>query len=417
MKGRVTRRAALLTPVAILLGTATIHQYSVASCPSPIKASIQSLSSSSYHSLTHVLRLADLHNQNYTWWGNQWMVPAFSGIPVFSQYDMLLAFSHVNTLWIGDSTTRRAYATMYSILNHTTTACSHDGSSCSHNNSTASISIDELNHPKVIDVNKRGYLGIIDESSCKDRRIDANSTYYKPGMHELWDNHALCRTLPNTNRGEQSRRTGALFDFAKVNCFQELHRISKLENELKRYSVIIIGLGLHDAIRRYECAVPKPKVKIPLEELKLDPRPSKSVSDDMPLEDVFRKYGWKGAEDISTVLQRVHDADGGSGQNTAVFWRTTGFSAAANAHVMHKILNMNQDAKTLVTNHTTHRNGSVLGIIDWGTVIFPRSYPPNRISGDILEHYGLEARLLMAQMATQQVFRFLLGQNGTDRTW
>jgi hypothetical protein len=262
----------------------------------------------------------------------------------------------------------------------------------------------ELNHPKVIDVNKMGSLGIIDEPSCMDRRAEANATYSKPGMHELWDNHSLCRTLPNVYERQRTRGTGAgaLFDFTRANCFQEVQLISKLEHELKRYSLIIIGSGLHDAIRRSECAVPIPKVK--------------GQTGNMPLQDVFRKYGWKGAEDISTVLQRVHD-ESGSDQKPAVFWRTTGFSAAATEDVTRTILDMNQEAKNLVTHQPTNRTGSMLGIIDWDTVIFPRSFPPDRISGDILAHYGLEARLLMAQMTTQQVFRFLLAQDGpADQT-
>ena len=411
--------------VALLVGSVTtIRQYSVTSCLSPVNPSIKGHPSPSYVSFGNVLRQADLHNQNYTWWGNQWMVPSFSGIPMFSQQDMLDAFSQVDTLWIGDSTTRRAYATLYSILNHSWADCPpHDVSNCRNSSSrrssvdgTESISIDELNAPKVIDVNKRGYLGIIDETSCVDRRAEANATYFKPGMHELWDNHSLCRTLPNVEyQRERTRRTGAgaLFDFAKANCFQELEWISKLEHELKRYSLIIIGLGLHDAIRR--CSVPMPKVKVPLEEMKVVPRSSKGQTSYMSLQDVFRKYGWKGAEDISTVMQRVHD-ESGSDQKTTVFWRTTGFSEDAKVNQTRSILDMNQDAKTLVAHQPTNRTGS-MGIIDWGTAIFPRSFPPHRITGDISPHYGLEVRLLMAQMTTQQVFRFLLAPDGTvDQT-
>ncbi len=395
--------------VALVVRSArTIRQYSSMTSfpPSPVEPSFESHSLSSSISFGYSIRQADLHNQNYTWWGNQWMVPSYSGIPMFSQHDMLQAFSQVDTLWIGDSTTRRAYATLYSILNHSMTYCPpHDDSICRNSSrrssidGTESISMIELNHPKVIDVNKMGSLGIIDEPSCMDRRAEAEATYYKPGMHELWDNHSLCRTLPNVYERQRTRKTGAgaLFDFTRANCFQELQLISKLEHELKRYSLIIIGSGLHDAIRRSECAVPIPKVK--------------GQTGNMPLQDVFRKYGWKGAEDISTVLQRVHD-ESGSDQKPAVFWRTTGFSETATADVTRTILDMNQEAKNLVAHQPTNRIGSMLGMIDWGTVIFPRSFPPDRIKGDIWEHYGLEARLLMAQMTTQQVFRFLLAQDG-----
>lgn len=57
-------------------------------------------------------------------------------------------------------------------------------------------------------------------------------------------------------------------------------------------------------------------------------------------------------------------------------------------------------------------NGTV-GLVDWGSAIYPRSFPPERIEGDMGPHYGLEARLLMAQMTTQQLFN-ILGRYNTN---
>jgi hypothetical protein len=375
----------------------------------------------------------DLNNQNYTWWGNQWVVPQSSNIPLFTQDDMLQAFSNVNTLWIGDSTTRRAYATMYALLNHSSPSIT--------------ISTKELDDRLVIDVNRFANRGVIQEDSCHDRKAWATTTYFRAGMHHLWDRSGLCRRLPN----------GAVFDYSRVDCFDDLPRIAQLQHEFNRYSLVIIGLGIHDASMMPACSVLIPKKKVPLspavdvnlpngtsnnlqeqeqQSLQTLPKPLKKRAPkigNLPAEDVFAQRGWQGVQDIAASLHQAHNG-GGNGTvdgtssrvtkttdipitRTAVLWRTIGFSSAHDVNITRKILGMNHIAKASARHRlqqqqqqqqsqNTSDEIGYLGIIDWGTAIYPRSFPPYRIEGDIAAHYGLEARLLMAQMTTQQVFNF-----------
>jgi hypothetical protein len=70
--------------------------------------------------------------------------------------------------------------------------------------------------------------------------------------------------------------------------------------------------------------------------------------------------------------------------------------------------NIRQNPSSTAKNSIKEDSSLILSLVDWGAAIWPRSLRPNRIQGDIAAHYGLEARLLMAQMTTQQLQRILL---------
>jgi hypothetical protein len=52
---------------------------------------------------------------NYSWSGNYWYPP--EGVPAYSTHQMRDILSTENTLWIGDSTARQDYQTMYQLVN------------------------------------------------------------------------------------------------------------------------------------------------------------------------------------------------------------------------------------------------------------------------------------------------------------
>lgn len=111
-----------------------------------------------------------LNNQTYTWYGNQWMPP--KGVPLYTRDDMMQAFSQFDTLWIGDSTTRRAYATIFALVNST----------------TPMVSVSTIDGHRVINVNKRYYAGKVDEYSCFTERDNAKQ-FVQPGMMvDMWTN-------------------------------------------------------------------------------------------------------------------------------------------------------------------------------------------------------------------------------------
>jgi hypothetical protein len=54
-------------------------------------------------------------SNNYTWIGNHWVPPP--GVPTFTVLQMRTYFQNRNVLFIGDSTGRRSYNTLFALIN------------------------------------------------------------------------------------------------------------------------------------------------------------------------------------------------------------------------------------------------------------------------------------------------------------
>ena len=100
-----------------------------------------------------------------TWIGNHWIPP--KGYRLYSPEEMREYFSQYKILFLGDSTGRRAYATLYGIMNST---------------DLSNVRVPQVAHPSVIDVNKR-----IRVENCT-----------KP-------NRTLCRHMPPSNNNGTRR--------------------------------------------------------------------------------------------------------------------------------------------------------------------------------------------------------------------
>ena len=227
----------------------------------------------------------------------------------------------------------------------------------------------------------------MDEDSCSSQREKAKE-YLELGSATMWTSASLCRQL-----GERS------FDYIRVECLRELLFISRLKEELKRYSLVIVGLGIHDVVKPDRCALPE--------------KGGSRFNANMMEEGRYKHFNqsfdiaWKGTLRIAKILQQTKRQD--NPITTAVLWRTSGFHSTDDASVTNTILHMNRLSWDRFRNRSMHaqsENGTVV-MVDWGSAIFPRSFLPDRIEGDIRAHYGLEARLLMAQMTTQQVMNLL----------
>ena len=132
----------------------------------------------------------------------------------------------------------------------------------------------------------------------------------------------------------------------------------------------------------------------------------------VPVEQVLEKHGLEGARDIASALHRAHQNET---RPTAVLWRTSGFDTKTSSFTTNTLLHLNQMSVDFIHNYSSTTSSSsedgTLALVDWGAAILPRSLPPERIEGDIGAHYGLEARLLMAQMTTQQLMNVLQRHN------
>ena len=165
---------------------------------------------------------------NYSWVGNHWIPPVH--VPTFSARQMRQFFQRHDLLSIGDSMGRRAYVSMYNVMN--------------------AEDIDNVPERDIelnIDVNKKNP----DEELCvaPDREYFYNETY-------ISDQTILCRNI-----GISKRK----FDYVRANCMKNVYDIFSTDidaNELNytrsfhhniRHSDKVINF--RDALKDYEIVV------------------------------------------------------------------------------------------------------------------------------------------------------------------
>lgn len=311
-----------------------------------------------------------LDNQTYAWYGNQWVPPP--GVPMYSKEDMRAAFSQFDTLWIGDSTGRRAYGTLFAVMNST----------------KAAISVADLNNYRVVDLNKYAWRGKVDENLCPTQREAANQRLV-PGWRNVWTNASLCRKV-----GQRS------FDFLRIDCIREFYEIAQQKQEIKQYTLVIIAMGLHDALKPKGCALSR---DIP------DSTFVTNMTRPGPYEDLERIFykAWEYAVGMATTMEEAKKETNAT--TTAVLWRTSGFDSAGQESVTNRAHHLNRLTVQQFQNQSVllSANNGTMALVDWGKAVLPRSFKPDKIGGDISAHYGLEARLLMAQMTTQQIMNIM----------
>jgi len=316
---------------------------------------------------------------DYSWIGNHWIPP--SGVPTFTPSQMLEYFQQRNVLFIGDSTGRRAYATMFAMMNAT---------------DWRDVDVDSIDSKKVIDVNKGRRYG--EEVCLREERQIYNSTF----------SEALCRDLPlKIGTEDESKSTPhdhedgyvrndgssttyiqqsyshsqkkGKFDYLKSVCYIELHDYFTNLTEKRPtstslsqdYDLIVITVGMWDIVRGWDCRNLNDGTRIedPLVRLNMALSTLQAISSPK-LQIAFR-----------TVGSKDFNGEGGNDLSWNMIKSTNDFFASMGKQT-------SQDKGDMSNNLT---------IVDWGTVISRRSGNGRRIHGDLPVHYGLEARLLFSQ--------------------
>ena len=275
----------------------------------------------------------DYLHQNYTWVGNHWVPP--SGIPMYSAADMRALFGRYNVLFIGDSTMRRSYATLYAILNET--------------HPVENILVPQVDGRSIIDRNKAGWL----DEPCVGRSTASSD---KEDLSFLRSS-SLCRSTSMNKK----------FDYEGRYCFKELSPIlatllwsnptlNNHGNIEQRYDILVVGTGVWEAVRPWDCE-------------------------------------WKGSRaNLNHTDWILDELSKVASPSLHVIVRTLGFSSDHDGDA--EVMAMNSRIREFISSqpHMT--------CVDWGTQVFPRSFVPNRINGDIPLHYGFQARFLFAHMLT-----------------
>ena len=204
---------------------------------------------------------------HYHWIDNQWIPPR--NVPHYTPFEMLELFRRENTLWIGDSTSRRSYATMYAMIQGADST--KNATSTSDVHLRLDLSRQNVNSPAIIDVNKR----IVTEP-CFHRSFDPKVTVRKRLVEYV------CRQVPGSMAGSmlptpavpRKQATGAIIlngteiprsglcDYGKINCYKDVLNLLKAEDRLppgnlltQEYSVIVLVLGVWEVMRPGSCVV------------------------------------------------------------------------------------------------------------------------------------------------------------------
>jgi hypothetical protein len=278
-----------------------------------------------------------------TWIGNNWVPP--KQWKLYSAVEMRSYLSKHSILFIGDSQIRRAFATLYEILDNNTTASAH-------------IPVATLDNPNMLAINKNGT-----SEPCT-----------------RWTNHSVigpiistCRYVPGTDRTMKR-----YFDYSCITCYKDLIPLVAKDQETDRslsreYSLIIIAIGTWEVAligNQKHCQNEVDKIQ------------------EFPLSTYTR---------LNASLAVLNEL---ASPNTTVVWRTVGY----HRYLLNSEVNdaCNVQAKTYIDQHrrTSQEQGiaSNLTYVDWGKAIMPRSKRKERNRGDNDYHYGLEARYQFFQM-------------------
>mmetsp|Transcript_18313 Transcript_18313/g.39582 ORF Transcript_18313/g.39582 Transcript_18313/m.39582 type:complete len:305 (-) Transcript_18313:36-950(-) len=283
-------------------------------------------------------------------------------------------FSKRNTLFIGDSLGRRAYTTLFAMMN---------------GQDFDNLMAEELDSPNVIDINKARRP----QEMCQDksRRLLLLRSKNVSGF--------LCRTIErNDFKKDSSNPTEIIqpyyngggkgkFDLISAACFLNISDIfipPEIMNYYNitdggldksffiEYDLIVTNMGIWDVIRKNDC--------------------SKSLPSSTNL-----------AQKLDQFLASLEEI---SSPEVQVVIKTPGFRVDHSGDdEIWQIINHINHYSTLKIRQSMSEEHHLpnMTVVDWGTVISKRSWGGERINGDIGVHYGLEARLLFLQQLLHEL--------------
>ena len=283
---------------------------------------------------------------NSSWIGNQWIAPA--GYKLISALEMRDYLSNHSILFIGDSTARRQYTTLYATLNAS---------------QISDITLNELNNTNVIDVNK----------------------YSTNRENSTRDGYTLFRELPSSSvssNNDTTRYYSALYEMVCLDGWVEgTKQLQFLQSEMQqmKYAVVVIVFGPWELSQKFECKthnIGRYDATVALiDQLKnwTTVYPNTKF--------VWRTWAGPGTKN---VWERGEEA-------RSMEWKN---SQGYNHFIKSLIHNYQREQHN---NHGAKWNA--ISYIDWGMVMGPRSFPHDkRIKGDIPYHVGFEARATFDQM-------------------
>ncbi len=290
----------------------------------------------------------------YTWIGNQWVPP--KGVPYFLPKQIRHMFRSENTFWLGDSTARQDYQTMYQLMNGD------------------SATPDQLNKHK----NKNKERASL-PMHCPARRQSEESDGFILDLGQVKGTDQNCyanATGMSTNEADigksWSNKTGK-FDLGfKGGCFTRFMYPMKTHIDLmkREYSILVISAGIHESERPQLCQ-------------------NATESDEVVASHAL--------DLLDFLFQEV------SGPSLFVIWKTHGTKSNDQSNA--KTKRIDQSIVTAARSWFAEQQPPYMDLADFNLEIEERTHGPDRIEGDLKAHWGLEARLLSIEMISDIVRR------------
>ncbi|KAL9183820.1 hypothetical protein ACHAXT_004676 [Thalassiosira profunda] len=355
---------------------------------------------------------------------------------LYTPHQIQKAFRHHSILFQGDSTVRRLYGTLHGILSYDvwTGSTSADfpkgfpaqvpnppfGTPATYfvrrgyevrakdvnpktllslvTHSPAPIDPRLLDHEKVVDVNKDFYTEPCDRSFPTSHVMHSPSGWaFKADQME----YKVCRKYPTggwklpamESRSSQQRHAKLLYDYVNTNCLGHInefvnHELAHQEAITRQYTLYVVGAGVWETVKQAACSHPL------YEKLQ-------STSG--------RKLQWP--ETVYNLLRDTLEKLAMLAEQSPqllIVWRTSGFyDGDAHSHVIRE---MNRRAVDFIgawnKKHRLLRNAKRSNFLcmDFGAAVEYQSHGEARLRGDMQAHYGLEVRILQAQMLANLLY-------------
>lgn len=276
--------------------------------------------------------------EDVTWIGRQFFLP--SGYRMFGLEQLEQIFGSVgNTLWLGDSTIRRAMLTLSFMLKtkHRTRR------------------IRDVEDNPAVNVNKGG-IGM---------PVELCARFTNESVLPLKHEKMICRNVSSSR-----------LDYFSEGCVLPMQEfIAAHARDIitdNNYGVVILSTGLHDLIGNCNnTGFWKVKKIGPPERLLL--RQNKILQE---LEVT-----------LTSLLANLNN------NATFVIWRSNGYNVK-NDTALIAMKKLNERIRDLIST----KFASQIHLLDWAKAIEARSTEEDRITGDNGNHYGHEARILFLQM-------------------
>jgi len=312
------------------------------------------------------------NSSQYTWIGNQYVPPA--GVPVFTPSQIKAYFQNRNVLFIGDSTSKRIWRTMKNIINaqdldniavedvHVDQKnwTDKNGMTCENTGPRSLL----LTNPKMIScANTKGSTA---ENYVSSSNLDVDST-----------------TSSGQIASMRMQRKGLIDNFLAY-CHHNIQWLINGENpknileELKEdYDLVIIGNGIWEYVNSGAC----------------------------------RRKSLSGLGLLPLLLDTIRDV---SSKDLQIVVRSPGFAqdswgrSRGNYELMGEFVDYSLQ---YFHNLTMAKKDNVGGpkpnitLVDFGSVIYKRSFNAERIEGDHVAHYGYEARTLLVQQLMHELIK------------